>query len=144
MDVFFQASLFNESMNLSLVQMMACCLLGDKPIQTIWWIAGNKLQWNLNRNIYISCMKMHFNKSSAKLSTILFRPQCVKTSSASPVYIWVWVGQHFAFRCPSTWHCQIIGRHTVDWKIRWSFPRYQWFLLIHHVPDLLTRWYHSK
>ena len=32
---------------------------------------GKKLQWNFNNNIYISCMKMYLNMSSAK-----YQPFC--------------------------------------------------------------------
>ena len=38
----------------------------------------NKRQWNLNQNVFIFIQENAFEMSSAKLSAILSRPQCIK------------------------------------------------------------------
>ena len=59
------------------VQMMSCRLFGAKPLSEpmldiiVDWTLRNKVQWNLNRNSYISFKKMHMKLSSAK-----WRPFC--------------------------------------------------------------------
>ena len=38
---------------------------------------GNKLQWNLNRNVYIFIQENAFENLVGKMAAILYRPQCV-------------------------------------------------------------------
>ena len=45
------------------------------------WTLGNKLQWNLYRNLYIFIQENAFENVVMKLSSILSRPQCVKVKA---------------------------------------------------------------
>ena len=58
------------------------------------WALGNKLQWNLNRNLYIFIQENAFENVVWKMAAILSRPQCFKwhigsfyISSAGPVFM---------------------------------------------------------
>ena len=66
----------------SLVQILACHLVGTKPNQC-WNIVNlnlrNKLQWNFNRNHSIFIQENAFESVVCKMAAILSRPQCVKT-----------------------------------------------------------------
>ena len=42
------------------------------------WIPGDKLQWNLNRNLHIFIRENVFENVIRKMAAILSRPQCVK------------------------------------------------------------------
>ena len=62
---------------------MACRLPGPKPLSEPMlgyceldpW---NKLQWNLNRNLYIFIQETAFENVVWKMASILSRPRCVK------------------------------------------------------------------
>ena len=62
---------------------MACFLAGAKPLSepcwnTVNWTPGNKLQWNLNWNLYVFIQENAFEIVVRKFVAILSRPQCVK------------------------------------------------------------------
>ena len=65
------------------------------PRQAIIWInAGvinwtlvNKLQWNINRNLYIFIQENTSENVIWKMAAILSRPQCVKMSFGGISYI---------------------------------------------------------
>ena len=42
------------------------------------WTFGNKLQWNLNKNLYIFIQENAFENVVWKMAAILSRPQCVE------------------------------------------------------------------
>ena len=62
---------------------MACRLDGAKPLSEptmdiVNWTLGNKLNWNLNRNVYVFIQENAFENVVWKMAAILSRPQCVK------------------------------------------------------------------
>ena len=75
----------NQSTGSSLVQVMVCCLNGNKPFPDQWWIIvnwtlGSKLQSNLNQDTIIAIEESPLENAICKMADILFRPQC----SAAP------------------------------------------------------------
>ena len=50
------------------------------------WTLGNKLQWNLNRDLYIFIQENAFENVVRKLAAILSRPQCVKYKPTTASY----------------------------------------------------------
>ena len=64
-----------------IVQIMACCLAGAKPLSECWnivnWTLGNKLQWNFNQNLNIFIQENAFENVIWKMAAIWSRPQCV-------------------------------------------------------------------
>ena len=50
------------------------------------WSPGNKLQWNLNRNVYIFFQVKAFQNVVWKMATILSRPQCVRSTGLPRYY----------------------------------------------------------
>ena len=65
-----------------LVQIMACRLVGAKPLsepklEICNWILANKLQWNLNQNLYIYIQENASENVVWKMVAMLSRPQCV-------------------------------------------------------------------
>ena len=66
-----------------LIQIMACCLFGNKPLPepmiTVYWTFSNKPQWNFNQNTMIFIWKNTFKDSICKLVAILFQPLCVNS-----------------------------------------------------------------
>ena len=67
---------------------MACNLVGAKYQNQCWsiinWTHRNKLQWNLNRKLYIFIHENAFQNVVCKMAVILSRPQCAKYS---PCYV---------------------------------------------------------
>ena len=68
---------------LALVEIMACCLFGHKPL--CWVIVNgthrNKLQWNLNRNTNIFIHENAFENNVCKMADNLSRGRWVDTQS---------------------------------------------------------------
>ena len=59
---------------------MACRLDDAKPLSEpmfVNWTLGNKLHWNLNRNLYIVIKENAFENVVGKMAAILPRSQCV-------------------------------------------------------------------
>ena len=72
-----------------LVQTMACCLVGAKPLSQpmLWylnWTLRNKLQWNFNRNSYIFIQRNGPENVVFEMAATLSRPRCVKPFSKHP------------------------------------------------------------
>ena len=72
----------------SLVQIMACRLVSAKPLSELMldivhWKLRNKLQWNLNCNLYIFIQENAFENVIWKMAASLSRPQCVKAYGCS-------------------------------------------------------------
>ena len=70
---------------------MICRLIGAKPLsEQCWnivnWTIGNKLQWNLNRNLYIVIQENAFEIVVWKMAAILSRPQCVNSAYLQDSY----------------------------------------------------------
>ena len=61
---------------LSLVHILACCLVGWNIVN---WTPRNKLQWNFNPNSYIFIQENVFQNVICKMAAILSLPQCDKT-----------------------------------------------------------------
>ena len=63
-----------------LAHIMACRLVGAKPLSDkvyiVNWSPSNNLQWNINRNSYISIKENEF-QNVWKMAAILSQPQCV-------------------------------------------------------------------
>ena len=74
----------------SMVQIMACCLFGTKPLSEPMlpyskWTIGNKIQWSLYWNTAILILWKEFKNVVCKRATILSCPQCLnKTISCGP------------------------------------------------------------
>ena len=66
----------------SLVQIMACCLFGAKPLSTpmlaYCWLVGNKFQRHFIQNIIIFIFENWFQNVISKMDSILSWPQCDK------------------------------------------------------------------
>ena len=75
----------------SLVQIMVCRLVGNKPVFKLLpeymlngsgvyvkWVTGNYFQLYSNRNEYIFIQKNPFANVACEMASILSRPQCVK------------------------------------------------------------------
>ena len=65
----------------SLVQIMACHLVGAKPLsKPYWtivnWTLRNKLQWNLKQNLYTFIQENAFGNVVGWMAAILSLPQC--------------------------------------------------------------------
>ena len=80
------------SVNLpSLVLIMACRLVGAKPLSEPMleycyfsnWNLSNKLQWNFNQNSNIFIQESALKNVVCEMASNLSRPQCVKTFSMS-------------------------------------------------------------
>ena len=68
---------------------MACHLAGDKPsseqvMEYFNWALGNKLQWNLSRNLHIFIQENAFENVARKLAAILSRSLCVRALKYQP------------------------------------------------------------
>ena len=62
---------------------MVCRLVGAKPLpepmlENCYLDPRNRLQWNVNRNLYIFIQENPFENVVWKMAAILSRPQCVK------------------------------------------------------------------
>ena len=72
----------------SVIQIMTCCLTGAKPLSDqccdiVNWTPRNKLQWNLNQNLYTFIQENAFENVVWKIVAILSGPQCVKLTTTS-------------------------------------------------------------
>ena len=63
------------------------------------WTHGNKLQWKLNRNLYISIQENAFVNVVWKMAAILSRPQCVNEIGVRCVVARLSVGGHWQSWC---------------------------------------------
>ena len=78
------------------------------------WTPENKLEWNLNRNLYIFIQENAFQIIVTKLTAILSRPQCVY-SNLKKKKDWTWVrygkgsftNDKFEFRWILTLPCKL-------------------------------------
>ena len=64
------------------VQIMACRLIGAKPLsepmlEYCYWTGRNKLQWKFNWNSYFIIQENVFEKVVWKIAAILSQPQCI-------------------------------------------------------------------
>ena len=61
---------------------------------TVNWIIGNKLQWNLNKNFSISLEKTHLKMSTGNWRPFCFELMCWQAVLTTTIYIiagWVWL-----------------------------------------------------
>ena len=77
------ASLINPSLD----QIMACRMVGVKPLsEPMWnmvnWTLWNKLQWIYNRNSYFFIQENKLEHVVCKTASIPSRPQCINSQSA--------------------------------------------------------------
>ena len=54
-----------------------------------YWALLNELQWNLDRNLYISIKKNAIENVVCKMASILSRPQCVIVDQYAANYFFV-------------------------------------------------------
>ena len=79
------------SVNRPLYQIMACRLIGGKPLSNQYWVIGNwtlrnKVQWNINHNTFFN-HENWFEHVVYKVTAILFRHQCVRRVKVTAVVI---------------------------------------------------------
>ena len=92
----------------SLVQIMACAWLAPShylnPCRNILhWILRNKLQWNLNSNLYIFIQENAFSYVVWKMAAILSRPQCLIIFRGLPYIATTPAGHSVAQYCGHKW-----------------------------------------
>ena len=75
------------------------------------WTLGNKLQWNLNRNLYIFIQENPLENVVWKMAAILSRPQCVNPSGVE-TRIFLDNLSILAADAPET--CRVIYDHGID------------------------------
>ena len=96
----------------SLVQIMACRLVVPSHHLNQWWnivnwTLGNKLQSNLNRNLYIFIEENAFENVTCEMAAILSWPQSVNELTSTYLSV-----------CPHSWWLQLEGsipRNSSPW-----------------------------
>ena len=93
---------------------------------------GNKLQWNLNRNVYIFIQENAFANVVWKMAAILSRPQCVNFQHRHVLPKSHWTKQNGVSN--NSRHLRIMSAKWSIMTTKWThFPRY-WPFFAGHSP----------
>ena len=78
------------------------------------WTLGNKLQWNLNRNLNIFIQENAFENVVWKMATILSRPQCVNFYHFYTSDVFYTDVYYFTFVVPKMYQWQVRNDFNKD------------------------------
>ena len=121
------AAYIHQRMGSTLVQIMACCLLGAKPLSkwmlvVVNWTLGNKLQWNLNQNLNFFIHQNVFENVVCKMGAFLARGRWVNISGC-----WNWPPRKVQNQLEFSNHSQF-GRHLISTSTCQISKQYKHFI----------------